>query len=133
MSSEACLQALRSGNLDAAVQCFRARLARHPDDTHARNNLGVALQKLGNHDEALACYQAVTRLAPGNADAWYNSGVIHHLRGALSQAEACYREALRADASHPEANRELSMLSMLSLAQGDFSPEVWSSFRQRRN
>jgi tetratricopeptide (TPR) repeat protein len=125
----ACVQALQAGDLNAAVRCFRAHLARHPDDANACNNLGVALQRLGNYDEAVDCYDAATRLAPMNADAWYNAGLIHHLRRNLERAEEYYRKALRADASHPEAHRELSMLR---LVQGDFSAEVWSSFRDRR-
>lgn len=125
-----CRRILLEGNLDAAVQCYQSHLALHPNNTNARNDMGVALQRLGRHEEALRCYETVMRLAPENADAWYNAALIHHLQGDGAQAEGLYQGALRANPQHPEAHREYSMLR---LVQGDYSESVWSSFRHRRN
>jgi hypothetical protein len=128
-SAEDCAGALHAGELDAAVRCFRDYLARHPEDAVAHNNLGVALQRQGRPAEALACYETAVRVTPTHADGWYNAGVIHHLRRNLGEAERCYRNALRVDPAYPEAHREYSMLR---LVRGEFTPEVWSSFRHRR-
>lgn len=125
-----CREALLAGNYEAAAQCYRRVLARYPADSAAYNDLGVALQRLGQHEDALVCYETAVRLAPTNADAWYNAGLIHHTQCRLDQAETCYRNAIRANPLHSEAHREFSMLR---LAKGEFSAEVWSSFRHRRN
>lgn len=128
-SAQDCIRALHAGKLDAAVRCFRDYLARHPDDAAAYNNLGVALQRQGRPADALACYEAAVRIAPAGADGWYNAAVIHHLRRNLGEAQKCYQSALESDPTHAEAHREYSMLR---LGQGDFTPEVWASFRHRR-
>lgn len=125
-----CRGILLAGKLDAAVECYQSYLALHPNDTNARNDMGVALQRLGRHEEALRCYETVMQAAPNKADAWYNAALIHHLRGHGTQAEKYYLGALHADPQHPEAHREYSMLR---LVRGDFSESVWSSFRHRRN
>jgi len=124
-----CIGALHAGKLEEAVRCFRDYLARHPDDATAYNNLGVALQRLGRPTDALACYEAAVRIAPASADGWYNAAVIHHLGRNFGDAGRCYKIALAVDPNHAEAHREYSMLR---LAQGDFAPEVWASFRHRR-
>jgi tetratricopeptide (TPR) repeat protein len=129
VNPDACREALRAGNLDAAVDCFRSHLAGHPDDAAAHNDLGVALQRLRRYREALDCFETVIRLAPADVDAWYNAGVIHHLLRDVARAEDCYGKAISAGSADPEAHRGYSMLRLL---RGDFATEVWSSFRRRR-
>jgi hypothetical protein len=125
-----CEHLLAVGNLQRAVEGFRTYLALFPGDARAHNNLGVALQRLGRLEEALDAYETAIEINPAYADGWYNLGVIHHLRGNIAGAESAYQRASTVDPSHPEAHREHSMLR---LAQGDFSPGVWSAFRYRRD
>jgi tetratricopeptide (TPR) repeat protein len=125
-----CRQALLAGDYEGAIDCYRRFLDQHPDDGTAYNDLGVALQRLGRYQEALVCYESCVGLTPACADAWYNAGSIHHVQGKVDLAETCYRNAIWADPGHPEAHRDYSMLR---LVQGDYSEDVWSSFRRRRD
>ncbi len=123
------LDAYQAGNLEAAVEKFRAYLNAHPQDADGHINLGAVLQRLGRYPEALSRFRTAARLAPHDAAARYNIGVIYHLQGDVTAAEHNYRDALRVDPSYPEAHREYSMLR---LQVGDYSPQVWASFRERR-
>jgi hypothetical protein len=129
INPDACREALRMGRTEEAATCFRAYLASHPDDATVQNDFGVVLLRLHRHAEALACFKSVIRLTPNDATAWHNAGVIYHRLGDLKEAENCYQAAINADPTDPEAHRGYSMLRLL---HGDFSADIWSSFRHRR-
>ena len=126
----ACEQSLAAGNLQPAVECFRNYLASFPNDARAHNNLGVALQRLGRVGQALEAYEAAVRANPAHGDGWYNVGAAHQVMGNIAAAENAYRRAVSVNPSLAEAHREYSMLR---LAQGDFSADVWRAFRYRRD
>ncbi|MBI5211641.1 MAG: tetratricopeptide repeat protein [Elusimicrobia bacterium] len=56
----------REGDLDAAIEEFRAAVRLRPGFAAARHNLGHALALQGRWDEAVAHYREALRLAPGS-------------------------------------------------------------------
>ena len=60
------------GNLEAAVDAYRAILEQHPQAAACWSNLGVALRRLGRRDEGLEVLREGGRRCPGFADLAYN-------------------------------------------------------------
>ena len=54
----------QGGDIDAAIERFRAALASEPDYPDALNNLGYALLLTGRDDEARALYEKALRCSP---------------------------------------------------------------------
>lgn len=61
--------ALRQGNLDEAVEAFRAVLAEQPDCWPAHFNLGLCLEKQERYHEARESFQRATDLMPNRWEA----------------------------------------------------------------
>ncbi len=80
---------------------FQAAVAVRPNNSAARNNLGVYLGDKGNADGAIACYQEAIRLDPNNARAHNNLGFALSAKGDADGAIAEYREAIRIDPKNP--------------------------------
>jgi predicted O-linked N-acetylglucosamine transferase (SPINDLY family) len=63
-----------SGQLDAAMSCYRKALAINPDYAEALTNLGNALQESGRLEPAIECYERALELRPTFAEAAFNLG-----------------------------------------------------------
>ena len=88
------------GQLDAAVDAYRAILERHPEAGACWCNLGVALRKLGRRDEALAVLREGVRACPELVDLNYNLGNALSDAGDAEGALERYRAAFARDPGH---------------------------------
>ncbi len=88
------------GQLDAAVDAYRAILERHPGAGACWCNLGVALRKLGRRDEALAVLREGVRACPELVDLNYNLGNALSDAGDAEGALERYRAAFARDPGH---------------------------------
>ena len=80
---------------DAAVNCYRARLAQDPRHAHALYFLAEALQKRGDAASAAHYYRQALECQPDFAEAWNNLGGIHfNDEGDPQRAIECYQKAL---------------------------------------
>ncbi len=84
----------RAGNYQAAEQCCRTGLARHPGYLSARVTLGRSLIELGKLEESEAELQFVLKTAPDNLAALRGMAEIHQRRGNLELALEFFRRAL---------------------------------------
>jgi tetratricopeptide (TPR) repeat protein len=92
----------RAGNYEAAEQCCRTGLTRHPAYLSARVTLGRTLIELGKLDEAEQELQFVLKSAPDNLAAIRGMAEIHQRRGHLETALDYFRRALPLARHDPE-------------------------------
>ena len=88
------------GQLEAAVDAYRAILERHPEAGACWSNLGVALRKLGRRDEALAVLREGARICPELVDLNYNLGNALSDAGDAEGALERYRAAFAREPGH---------------------------------
>ena len=88
------------GQLEAAVDAYRAILERYPEAGACWSNLGVALRKLGRRDEALAVLREGVRACPEFVDLNYNLGNALSDAGDAQAALERYRAAFAREPGH---------------------------------
>ncbi len=77
----------------AAVELYRAHLARRPGDFAAWVQLGHALKEAGRQVDALAAYSEALSLRPHDADLLLNLGHLHKVMGFKAEALTYYRQS----------------------------------------
>jgi len=98
------------------------KVSAHPEDAHARQELGDQYVDLGDYVQALACYREAVRLEPGNPDWLRALGSVLLLLGQLPQAEQALELSLRLAPDSEEGWRNLGVARARR--------EDWSSARE---
>lgn len=83
----------QAGDLEGAVQGYRAFLALRPNEAAVRSNLGVLLSHLGRYDEAIAEYKKAATLDPTNGGIVLNLGLAYYKSGRLVEAAKAFSKA----------------------------------------
>lgn len=91
----------RSGDLNSAIETYRAVLQIDPDNIDALNNAAYFLSDAGRVSEALPFADRLLVLARGNANIMDTVGWVYFKAGRLDEAESVLRDAMRADGSVP--------------------------------
>jgi tetratricopeptide (TPR) repeat protein len=97
----------KKGNLDAAIQEYRAALRIRPIYAQAHNNLGNVLVDKGDLDAAIQEYREALRLYPKYADAHNYLGNALFDKGGLDAAIQEYKEALDINPGYADAHNNL--------------------------
>lgn len=97
------LAALRSGNLQAAVDAFRRSAQGQPWQPAAWLNLGAALRSAGRAEEALGCCDRALALAPALPEAHNNRANALVDLGRFEEALASCDRALGLRPAYPDA------------------------------
>jgi membrane associated rhomboid family serine protease len=107
--------ALRSGDLARAEAAYRRLLRREPDNTAARYNYGLVLQRSGRPREAIAAFQQADRQQAGDADVKRALGsTLAQLAeariaaGDYREAAALYRAAIQTQPTNAEFSYRLA-------------------------
>jgi tetratricopeptide (TPR) repeat protein len=95
------------GELNEAVDHYRAALRFKPDYAEVHNNLGNALALQGKADEAIEHYRQALQLRPDYAEAHNNLGYLQASQGRVEEAIAHYRRALQAAPNYAQARINL--------------------------
>lgn len=94
----------QEGNVDRAIEEYRAALDTGVRDPRVHLNLGNALARTGRIDEARSQYQEVLRIAPDyEATVRTNLGVIAAQQESWTEAIRQFKEALSLDPAQPNA------------------------------
>jgi tetratricopeptide (TPR) repeat protein len=104
------LQALRAGNLDAAVELLGRAVMTDGQDPEVLAFLGVAYSQKGQHDLAVRALESAVAMQPEEARFQFNLGVALESAGDAPAALAPYREALRLNPEHAQARARLQAL-----------------------
>ena len=98
-----------------AVLQLEESLRIHPDHAEARNNLGIAYQRLNRLADAVHEHTEAVRLQPDMTEAHYNLGIDTQGLGRFDEAVAHYRRALQLKPGYVAARNNLgSTLAQLA-------------------
>ena len=92
-----------SGQLEAAVDAYRAILEGYPNAPGCWSNLGAALHKLGRRNETIEVLRQGTRVCPESVDLHYELGNALGKSGDDEGALERHRAVLARDPKHPGA------------------------------
>ncbi|MDP3426790.1 MAG: tetratricopeptide repeat protein, partial [Humidesulfovibrio sp.] len=106
------------GDLYAAVEEFKLALLADPDNTLARNSLGICYAQMGKADLARREFEQVLATEDDNVMAHYNLGWACQRLGETSCARKAYERCLSLDPGH---GFSLVRLGSLAEAAGDLS------------
>ena len=85
---------LALGEMEKAIDQYRAAIAIEPNYAMSHYNLGIALASVGRLDEAIAEYAKVIELQPDNAEAHNNLGNALSMQGRWGEAIAEYQKVV---------------------------------------
>jgi len=91
------------GRHEEATSEWKKAVALNPEDTRARNNLGISLAKTGRLTEAVAQFQKVLAVEPDSADTHNSLGAALAAAGKTDAAIRHYRRALDVNPRNAEA------------------------------
>ena len=104
------IQALGSGDWEAAAAAFRRGIELAPENPSLRHRLGTALFMLGNEREGQAQFEAALRVSPEYAQAHYSLGLLMEGSGRFEEALYRFSAAVRYEPSYVEARLRLARL-----------------------
>ena len=104
------IQALGSGDWEAAAAAFRRGIELAPENPALRHRLGTALYMLGNERDGQAQFEAALRVSPDYAEAHYSLGLILEGSGRFEEALHRFSTAVRHEPSYVEARIRLARL-----------------------
>ncbi len=107
----------KRGDIDGAIEHYRAALSINPGAADAMLHWGNALLARGKYADAAEKYQQALRISPNFAKAHYNLGAVLQYQGRFDQALEQYREAIRIRPQYAEAHNNLGSVLVL---QGRF-------------
>ena len=104
------IQALGSGDWEAAAAAFRRGIELAPENPSLRHRLGTALFMMGNEREGQAQFEEALRVSPQHAEAHYSLGLILEGSGRFEEALHRFSTAVRHEPSYVEARVRLARL-----------------------
>jgi tetratricopeptide (TPR) repeat protein len=94
----------------AAMEAYRAIIARDPAHLDARLNLGLLLHEAGRLDESLRAYDAALQACGPDAVLFYNIAVLFEDLAQPARAMQAYRAAIAGDPAMADAHYNLALL-----------------------
>ena len=104
------IQALGSGDWEAAAAAFRRGVELAPENPSLRHRLGTALYMLGNERDGRAQFEEALRVSPQYAEAHYSLGLILEGSGRFEEALHRFSTAVRHAPGYVEARVRLARL-----------------------
>jgi len=125
------LEALRSGQAEAAAQALAAIVGKEPGNLGARFWLGRALLDSGKVAEAAAEWRQVLAQKPESTDTRYWLGVALERQGDTDGARQAWEEVLRRDRGYAAARQALAKLGKAREAPEPAAPATKPTDRPR--
>jgi hypothetical protein len=123
---EAGVQALKSGDAQAAVEHLTLAVQQNPQDGTAYGYLGAAYGQLNVLDKAVESLKKATQLIPTSAPLRFNLATALEQAGTRDEAVAEYRRALALDPKYDRARQALARLGEAETAQAPKPASPWS-------
>jgi Flp pilus assembly protein TadD len=110
------VQMQQKGDLDGAIQNYRALLKMRPELAEARSNLGAALARQGRYQEAISEYSLALSVRPSNSGVRMNLALAYYKAGQIQEAT---RELTTVVAQAPQNRQATLLLADCYLRTGD--------------
>ena len=104
------IQALGSGNWEAAAAAFRRGIELAPENPSLHHRLGTTLFMMGNEREGRARFEEALRVSPEYAQAHYSLGLLLEGNGRFEEALHRFSTAVRHEPSYVEARVRVARL-----------------------
>ena len=104
------IQALGSGNWEAAAAAFRRGIELAPENPSLHHRLGTTLFMMGNEREGRAQFEEALRVSPEYAQAHYSLGLLLEGEGRFEEALHRFSTAVRHEPSYVEARVRVARL-----------------------
>ena len=111
----------RRGNITTALDIVASILMTDPKDQEARFYQASLFQDGGDTVQSYNIYQELARENYHRADCYYRMGLIDLLRQDILLGKQHFEDALKADAKHADARKELDQINT-ALASATFIP-----------
>jgi tetratricopeptide (TPR) repeat protein len=104
------IQALESGDWEAAAVSFRQGIELAPANPSLRHRLGTALAMMGDERASVAQFEETLRVSPEYPQAHYSLGIVMEGLGRFEEAFHRFSAAVRYEPSYVEARLRLARL-----------------------
>ena len=118
---QAGLNALKAGNLQAAIASLLKAAQADPESFETYSYLGAAYSRLGDYESARKAFGRAIQLNPTSGRAWYNLGVAHQMAGDEESARTCYQNAVTHDPNHAQAAEALAKLTPRPMSMSELA------------
>lgn len=112
------LEAMDSGDIEAAETSFLAVLEEEPENVYALFNMGLIEAERARVDLAEGYYRSAVEQDPSYVPALYNLALLRAEKGDAVEAADLYRKVIFLEPTHAEAHLNLGLL-LLEDAQTD--------------
>jgi len=116
-SSDHCLNQLRKGQYQKAVDCYDGKIGLFSREPTHYLNRGVAKSMLGQFEAAIQDYDQVIKLDPAEACAFRNRGISRNNIGQIQAAYTDFTEAIRIRPDYDEAYTSRGLLLLQDFKQ----------------
>lgn len=116
-SSDPCLNQLRNGQYQKAVECYDRKIGLFSKESTHYLNRGVAKANLGQLEAAIQDYNQVIKLDPTEACAFRNRGISWNRLGQIQAAYTDFTEAIRIKPDYDEAYTSRGLLLLQNFKQ----------------
>ena len=116
-SSDHCLNQLRNGQYQKAVDCYDGKIGLFSKEPTHYLNRGVAKSMLGQFEAAIQDYDRVIKLDPTEACAFRNRGISRNKIGQIQAAYTDFTEAIRIRPEYDEAYTSRGLLRLQDFRQ----------------
>ena len=101
----------RGGNLEAALEHYKAAKLIDPDDVQAWRGYAYALQRIAGPEAAIEAYRALLQKHPRDPEAHNNLGVALAATGSVEEARRHFERALALRPNYADAKRNLAAIA----------------------
>ncbi|MFX0137252.1 MAG: tetratricopeptide repeat protein [Candidatus Hodarchaeota archaeon] len=98
----------QKGNLDDAIEHYRAALKIKPDYLEVLNNLGIAFVNKGDYDQAILSFKRLLKMDPNKTDTRMNLANVLFLQSKTDEAISQYRNMLQNDSENADVSYNLA-------------------------
>lgn len=105
--------ALKEGELQAALAQFEKVIQAFPDRPEGHNNLGALYSSLGELDKAEICFSRVLEILPDNPNIYYNRGVVRTRQEKFGPAREDFHKVLSLTPADPDVYNNLGVTAYL--------------------
>jgi tetratricopeptide (TPR) repeat protein len=113
-----------SGDIEGAIQGYKAILASHPSRADVRSNLGAAYSRLGRYEDAIEQYKQALALDARNQTIRYNLALAYYKAALFTEAARELSLLLAGAKNLPERQNAVLLLADCQVRLGEYKKVI---------